>query len=142
MISEVLERVNTVKTKEEKIHILRSSDTPALRQVLYYAVNPDIVFYRNTLPEYKKDDSPEELSFSSLYSEYRRLYIFLNEVLEFNMTGKKTRFEKKNEILISMLESIHKKDSDLLASMIDGTFKQKYKINLKIVQEAFPNLIK
>lgn len=142
MISEILELVNKASTKEEKVQVLKKYDTPALRHVLKYALHDKITFYREDLPPYKKDDSPEELSFSSLYNEYKKLYIFLNEVLERQTTQKVTSFNRKNQILISMLESIHRKDSDLLSSMIDGTFKQKYKINAKLAEEAFPGLLK
>ena len=130
LISEILKEVSEAKQKDEKIYLLRKHDCPALREVVRYAIG-EPEFYTNTLPQYKVDPAPHGLSFSTLFSEYKRLYIFLK--------GTKCTEKRKNELLAQMLESIHTSEADLLAKIITKQYKPN--LNKKVVNEAFPGLL-
>lgn len=129
-ISEILDKASKAKTKDEKIKILRENATPALKEVIKYAFG-NIEFYTNSIPSYKIDDAPYGLSFSSLYSEYKRLYIFTKD--------NQTKPERKTQILLQILESIHPSEADLLYKIVTKTYKPN--LNKKIIEEAFPGLL-
>ena len=82
MIHEVFDMVKNEPNIDNKINILRQNNSIALREVLNYGLNPFCKMYRNTIPSYKADYAPEGLSFSSLFNEYKKLYIFLEPTLE------------------------------------------------------------
>lgn len=143
MIHEILEQVTTTKDRGQKIRILRSNVTPALKYILKYALDPRIKFYTDSPPVHKKDvGSPEGLSYSTLFNEHRRLYVFLEQEQERRLTGgKQTSIPRKNQLLIEMLETIHPGEAELLCSMIDGTFAKKTGITKKLIEEALPGLL-
>lgn len=131
MISEILNKVESFTTTEQKIEWLRSQRTPALIEVLQYIYNPTRVLYTDKAPKHVLDMAPAELSYNSLFAEYRRLYIFL--------ASTKINPKRKTELLIQMLESIHPSDAALLTSIVDKTVKIAG-CNLKLVQKAFPDI--
>ena len=131
LISEILKEASNAKTQQEKVDILRKNDSPALREVLKYLYHPGIKLYTNTPPAYKADHSPVGLSFSSLYNEYRTLYIFLED-----STVKK---ERKDQLLIQKLESMHPSESELLYQRFQD--KLLLRLNKKVINEAFAGLI-
>lgn len=143
MLHEIFENVKKASTKQEKIDILRKNFSPAMKDVLRYALHPNCKFYTNTVPVFKKDDSPEELSFSSLYSEHKRLYVLLDPAIEPLMSGgKTTTIKRKQEILVQMLESINVGEAAIIEWMIEGTFGKMTSITPKLVEEAFPGILK
>lgn len=143
LISEIIDLVNTAKSKQEKIDLLRKHNCPALREVLKYAYHPGVKFFTNDRPNYRPDHSPIGLSFSSLYNEYKKLYIFLDPVLESNITKKgPTRNDRKMQILLQMLESIHPSESELLIDVMTKNMKKYKTINKALIEEALPGLLK
>jgi hypothetical protein len=130
LVSEVLEKLDSLKTKEEKIDWLRTNHSPALIEVLKYIYNPSYKLFTTVIPSnYKPDMSPVGLSWSTLYNEHRKLYIFLEST--------KITPKRKTELLLQMLESIHPTESQLLCDIIAK--KAKYAgVNLKFLGECFP----
>lgn len=141
MIHEVLDAVKNTTEKNEKINILRSNNTQALREVLRYCFLSHLKFFTNQIPKYKIDNAPEGLSFNSLFNESRRFYILTEESVEFAISGKKTNPIRKNQILIQILENIHPKEAEVLSHMIVGDFSKHYGITKKLVEEALPNIL-
>jgi hypothetical protein len=142
MIHEIFDMVKNEPNRINKIQILRTHNTPALREVLKFGLHPGYKMYTNIVPKYKADHAPEGLSFSSLFNEYKRLYIFLDPVLERIYTkGKTTKLPRKNQILIEMMESINPGESKILESMITCTFEKQTGISKTLVEEAFPGLL-
>ena len=79
-VAEILEQVSKLKKKEERIEALRKhGDNRAMLQILQYALDPRI---RWLLPEgtppFKKNEYLDQES--NLYSEVRRLYLFIEGV--------------------------------------------------------------
>jgi len=126
------------KTEQEQVQILRNNNSPALKALLFYGLRSKTDFYTNVVPPYKKDFPPEGYSFSSLFTEHRRLYVFLNDQLEHQKTGKVTSLPRKHNLLIGLLESISPDESQILESIIKGTFSQETGITSELATLAFP----
>lgn len=133
-IPEILIDIKTkAKNPEDIVRGLLQNNTVAVRELLRYAFDGQ-PWYRNTLPNFTEDGSPDGLAPSSLWSDTKRLYIFKEE---YNLSPK-----RKDEILIQILESISKKEVDMVRSMFDGSFKYSYGIDKEMVEKAYPNLFR
>ena len=110
---------------------LQLNNTVAMREVIRYAFD-DTPWYRNDLPPFTPDGSPEGLAFTSMYSEVKRFYIFKQA---YNLP-----IRRKDEILIQILESVNPKEIELIKSLIEGTFAETYGVTRDIATQAFPNL--
>ena len=77
LISEVLQKVHSAKTKAQKVKILQDNNTNALRSVLIANFDESI---HSLLPEgsvpYQKNDAPLGTEHTVLEQEYRKLYLF------------------------------------------------------------------
>lgn len=133
-IPEIIIDIKTkAKNPEDMIRGLQQNNTVAIKELLRYAFDGQ-AWYRKTLPNFTEDGSPEGLAPSSLWSETKRFYIFKEE---YNLSSK-----RKDEILIQILESISKKEIDMIRSMFDGSFKYSYGIDKEMVEKAYPNLFR
>jgi len=133
-IPEILIDIKTkAKNPEDMIRGLQQNNTVAIKELLRYAFDGQ-TWYRKTLPNFTEDGSPDGLAPSSLWSETKRLYIFKEE---YNLSSK-----RKDEILIQILESVSKKEIDMIRSMFDGSFKYSYGIDKEMVEKAYPNLFR
>ena len=132
-IAEVLKSVAEQKTKEEKINVFRKNDSSALRTILKFALDPAIKWALPPGdPPYKP--APYLDQQSMLYSEARRLYLFIEG-------GNPALTPLKRETLfIGLLESIDPADAKVLLSAKDKKLPFKG-ITAAIVNEAFPGLI-
>ena len=136
-IPQIFEEVEKQKTKQAKIDILRSYDSQVLRGVLELNFISD---YKLMLPEgtppFKRDDrTPDGYSETNLYTEFRRIYIWLKP--DANITK-----VKREHLWIQMLEGLHWKEADLLNLMKDKNITSKYKsVTYDLVSEAFPGML-
>jgi hypothetical protein len=143
-IHEVLELAAAAKTKEEKIKILKEHETIALKSILRGAMDSLIVF---TLPEgtppYNAEHTPDGYSKSSIHRQAKKFTYFVK-----GGRGDGLPSVRREKMFIEVLESVHPKDAEVLILMKDKKLIYKnntahYKgITKKLVQEAFPNLIK
>ena len=124
--------MRTATSREEVIHLLRQNQSHTLKQVLHYAVVDKGKWYRKDLPPYTPDSSPEGLSITSLFQESKRLYIFKDIY--------KLDTQRKDALLIQILESVHPTEAKLLKELFEGTFSRAYSLDKKTVLEAFPDL--
>lgn len=131
-ISEIVNKVSELKTKEEKIAWLRKNDNIPLRIVLRLMYDENVEFLiPNTAPPWKKNAFVGVEGM--LYKEARRLRIFvkgggyesLNQV-------------KRENLFISLLEDIDNNDAELLCQMIAQ--KPVKGLTRKTLEEAFPDL--
>lgn len=132
-IAEVLKLASEQKTKEEKINVFRKNDSSALRTVLKYALDPAVKWALPPgAPPYKP--APYLDQQSMLYSEARRLYLFIEG-------GNPSLTPLKRETLfIGLIESIDPEDAKLLLAAKDKKLPVKG-ITAAIINEAFPGLI-
>ena len=135
---DVLENVSKKKTKQEKIEELRKHSGPSLKTILGYTFDPKVVWLiPEGTPPYKPlfDNSDVE---GRLDYELRKLYYYVKGQTPEQLGLKQVRRE---QMFISLLESIDAKDAKLLLSMKDKKLPFKG-LTKKLVAEAFPNLSK
>jgi hypothetical protein len=131
LIGEIIKEASAAEKKADKVKILKNNESPALLLTLKFLFDNKVNLYTNSPPQYKQDHAPIGLSFNSLYSEAKRLYIFLEEST--------VRPDRKDQLLIQMLESMHPIDSEIIYNRF--TNKNLLRLNAKIINEAFPGLV-
>ena len=131
LIGEIIKEASQAEKKADKVRILKTNESPALLLTLKFLFDPTVNVYTNTPPEYKQDHAPLGLSFNSLYSEAKKLYIFLKE--------SQITPSRKDQLLLQMLESMHPVDSELIHNRLKNI--SLLRLNEKIINEAFPGLI-
>jgi hypothetical protein len=134
LLHEVLQKVSNAKTKAQKIKLLQSHNTPALRQILIANFDESII---SMLPEgevpYEKNDAPEETEHTKLVHEYRKLYLFFKGGATISQT-------RRESLFIQLLEGLHKGEADVLILMKDRKIGKRWKITKQCVEEAFPQI--
>lgn len=135
MIFEVLNKFEELKTKQEKIDILRKNDTAALRDIIRCSLDPKIKFL---LPEGAPPYNPAAPS--SVPSNLLKQNVKLAYWVEGSPKAAQVDKIKKEKIFMDVLESIHPEDALVLIKAKDK--KQLAKgLTVKLVNEAFPGLI-
>ena len=132
LISEILTKVNNAKDKPKKIAVLRENDSQPLRQILKGAFDPKIKWdLPEGRPPYTENDAPAGTEHTTLYTEARRLYYFVEGAANLSKTKKETMF-------IQMLESLHADDAKVLLAVKEKELNKVYKgLTAECVKEAF-----
>lgn len=135
-INEILTKAAEEKNKEGKIKVLRHYNCLALRDILKIAYDDNVSFvFPEGAPPYTP--SSEESPPSSLRKQNKKFKFFLPH------TKSNLRQEKKESMLINILESVDPNDAKLLITAKDKKLSGKYKgITKSLVKEAFPGLIR
>lgn len=136
-VYEILEEVEKASSKSDKINVLRQNSTYALKSVLKCAFDPRVEFTFTEIPEYKPDDAPPGLGYSTIHQELSRMYLFEKNNPKVPPTLSEQR---KKEILIQILESLEEKEAKVLANMLMKKVDAKG-VNYKLVKEAFPDIL-
>jgi len=137
LVSEILDKFEAAKTREDKIAVLRNNVTDPL--LVLFRLNYDHMLKMDLPdgePPFRKDtDKPIGYSESSLQLELRRFYVWL----EPNVKLPKL---KKEALFVNMLEGIHWTEAEALCLAKDRKLQTKYKsLKEDIVREAFPQAI-
>jgi hypothetical protein len=119
----------------EKLEFLRKHDNFALRTVIKYIYDDTVKFLIPNTPPPWKENAYEDEAKSLLYTEARRLRIFIA-----GSGYDALKPMKREQLFISLLEDIDNDDAKLLANHMI-TKKPIKGISKKLVKEAFPNLI-
>lgn len=136
-IPQIFEEVEKATSKENKIKILRSYESPVLKGILQVNFNPNIkVHLPEGEPPFKKDTSiPVGYSETNLYTEWRRFYIWLDENI--NLTR-----GRKEQLFIQLLEGVHWTEAETVCLAKDRKLQTKYKsLKEELVREAFPDVL-
>ena len=133
LISEILEKVSKVKTKQEKVDILREHDHQSLRMVIKSSFDSNIEW---ALPEgevpYTRNDAPEGTEHASLSYESRKLYHFIKG------GNPQITQNKRETMFVQMLEGLHESEAAVLVAAKDKKLHQIYKgLSAPVVKEAF-----
>lgn len=136
-VYEVFDDFRNAKTKQERLDVLKSNDTYALRNVLQGAFNPDIKFTIKKVPDYKKIDVPPGLSYSHMTEALSKVYLFVegNPRRPAGLTDK-----RETELLIQILESLEEKEAEVFANMLRKDLKIPY-LTVNLINEAFPGIL-
>ena len=132
LISEVLQKVHSAKTKAQKVKILQDNNTNALRSVLIANFDESI---HSLLPEgdvpYQKNDAPVGTEHTVLEQEYRKLYLFFKG-------GSTIKQSQRENLFIQMLEGLSVEEAELLILVKDKALNKKYRVTRACVENAFP----
>lgn len=133
-ITEILEKAGGMKAAKDKVAALREHDNSALRILLKYTYDNSIEFLVPDTPPPWTPNEYEDEAKSLLYTEARRLKIFIKGGGYDNLNQ-----VKREQLFISLLEDVDNDDAKTLCTMIS---KKPFKgLSKKVIQEAFPDLI-
>ena len=134
LISEVLQKVHSAKTKAQKVKILQDNNTNALRSVLIANFDESV---QSLLPEgdvpYQKNDAPLGTEHTVLEQEYRKLYLFFKG-------GSTIKQSQRENLFIQMLEGLSVEEAELLILVKDKALNKKYRVTRACVENAFPSI--
>ena len=133
LLHEILTKVNNAKDKPAKIAVLKKNDSVPLRQVLKGAFDPKIEWdLPEGTPPYKVNEAPAGTEHTTLFTEARRLWHFVEGA------DQKLSKTKKEMMFIQLLEGLHKDDAALMIAVKDKALNKKYKgLTDAVVKEAF-----
>ena len=134
LVSEILDKFEVAKTREEKIAVFKNNVTDPLLVLL--RLNYDHMLKMDLPdgePPFRKDtDKPIGYNESSLQLELRRFYVWLEPSTNLPKL-------KKESLFVSLLEGIHWTEAEALCLAKDRKLHTKYKsLKEDIVREAFP----
>jgi hypothetical protein len=136
-IYEIFDEFNAAEKKQDKINVLAANWNPTLLLVLQLAYNPNIKWKVKDRPDaYKKPDTLPGVSFSSLNSELRRLYMFQ----EGNPTAEKLTPKKREELLLILLESLEPREADVVVGILKKDLGVKG-LTVKFIRDNIPGVL-
>ena len=139
MVGEIFEKINSAKSKKGKKDILNKyRDVTALKHYLRGLFDPKIEWDIKEEPDYKPDvETPEGEEANSLYVEMPLCSIFVKG----HKAGSALKPERRKQLLIQILESLHETEAQLYMQMLKKKTKVKGLTSL-LVLEVFPGLYK
>ena len=136
LISEILRKVSNAKTKAEKIKLLQTNNSQALRSLLIWNFDESVI---SMVPEgdvpYTPNDAPAGTDHTRLEQEARGLYRFVKGGQD------SLKSLKRESMFVQLLEGLSAEEAELLCLVKDGNLNSKYKrITKAVIQEAFPQI--
>lgn len=136
-IYQIIESIGKVKTKKERIEILKKHNSLGLRDVLKGAYDETIQW---DLPEgevpLKEEEIPEKPKWN-LVEVTPKLAICVKNKRNANVPPL-----KKETTFLELVKNVDRKDAEILLKMKDKKFNRTFHgLTKALVQEAFPNLI-
>ena len=135
LITEILQKVSSAKTKKEKVDLLQEYNQDALRAILIINFDESLKFL---LPEgevpFNPNDAPAGTEHTRLDSEYRGLYRY------FKGGDSSLKGMKREQLFVQLLEGLHVDEANLLVSACNKDLQSKYRITKQAVSEAFPSI--
>ena len=135
-IHEILDYVDSQRTKVKKVEALREHRDDSLTAILIWNFDDTVV---SVVPEgdvpYERNEVPVGTDHTSLRKEYRNLYHFVKG-------GNDTLSTVRRETMfIQMLEGLHPDEADILCLVKDKALVRKYsKITQGVVEQAYPDI--
>jgi hypothetical protein len=136
LYSEIFEEFDKCETRKERISVLQKYDDQRFKDFLYMAFSGKYIFDVE-VPEYRPAPEPAGLNYTYLHSEVPKLYRF---VKNHPRRPEGLTKEKQKQLLLVILESLHKDEAKLLVGLIKKDLGVKY-LTPSLVIEAFPNLV-
>ena len=134
-VFEVLEQFEKTKDRKSKIQVLKENDSLALKSILAGAMDPKVEWLvpKGPVPYTANEEHNAPSNLLSKYKEFR--YVVKGG------PGERIPSYKRENVFLSILESIHPRDAELVVKMINKE-KPCNGMTLKIIEEAFPNIIR
>ena len=134
-IPRIFENVASANSFGARKKVLLENESNPLKDLLKYAFHPDIKFaLPSGAPPYKTIGSPDEYNPTYLYPNIRKFYLYI----EGGHDGL-TQL-RREQLFVSMLESLHPKEADVVIQVKDKKLKFRG-LTYKLVKDTFPDLI-
>ena len=135
LLTEILQKVSSAKTKKEKIDLLQQYNSQGLRSLLIINFDDSLEFL---LPEgdvpFTPNDAPAGTEHTRLVHEYKGLYRF------FKGGDSSIKGMKREQLFVQLLEGLHEDEANMLVSACNKDLQAKYRITKQVVSEAFPSI--
>lgn len=132
---EHLEKVSKAKNRADKIKLLQEQDKNWAMKDLLRGTFDDAVQWLLPSGPVPYEPAPENSHPSNWTQHNKKLAYFVK-----GGPGEKMSTIKREKMFLDILETVHPRDAELLAGMINKQLPIKG-VTKKLVQEAFPNLI-
>lgn len=137
LIYEIIEQAKQAQTARDALEILKKYNTETLEQVLYFTYHPQAEWYVSEFPEqYHKPDTYPGISYTNLYTELRRIYLFQKG----HPDADKLSDKRRNELLLQILESMEPPEAQVFINIMKGDLGIKG-LTPESINAYFPNLI-
>ena len=135
-LNEILDYVETQKTKAKKVQALQEYRDDSLTAILIWNFDDRV---QSAIPEgvvpYKENEVPVGTDHTSLRREWKNLYHFIKGAnAELSSLRRETMF-------IQMLEGLHPEEAKIICLVKDKNLAEKYKLTRELVAEAFPDIV-
>ena len=135
LVTEILQKVSSAKTKKEKVDLLQEYNNNGLRAVLIINFDESLKFL---LPEgdvpFSANDAPAGTEHTRLDHEYRGLYRY------FKGGDSSIKSMKREQLFVQLLEGLYKDEAEMLVLACNKDLQAKYRVTKAVVQEAFPSI--
>ena len=135
LLTEILQKVSSAKTKKEKVDLLQEYNSQGLRSMLIINFDDSLEFL---LPEgevpFTPNDAPAGTEHTRLTQEYRGLYRF------FKGGDASIKGMRREQLFVQLLEGLHADEANMLVSACNKDLQSKYRITKAVVAEAFPQI--
>ena len=137
-IYEVFDDFEKAKNKKERMAVIGANLSQTLVDVLKLTFHPDYKWKIDEFPEGYRlpDDVLPGLTYDSLNSQLRRLYIFQQG----NPTAESLTEKRRTELLYQILNSLEPREAEIIMGIFQKDQGVKG-LDYKFVKEAFPDLI-
>ena len=134
-VHEVLDLVDSQRTKAKKIQILQEYSDDALKAILIWNFDPTAISIIPSGPvPYKENEVPVGTDHTSLRREWKNLYHFLKGGNDSLSTM------RRETMFIQMLEGLHPEEAKIICLVKDKDLESRYKITYEMVQQAYPDI--
>jgi hypothetical protein len=135
LMFEILEEFENAKTESERIVILQKYDTHQFRHFLKNALDTTLE-YDVEVPKYRPAPEPAGLNYTYLSMEMDKLYRFIKN---HPLRAEGLTSDKQRQLLVVLLESLHEKEAEILAQILQNKFKVNF-LTQKLIQKALPGM--
>ena len=135
LVTEILQKVSSAKTKKEKVELLQEYNNNGLRALLIINFDESLKFL---LPEgdvpFTANDAPAGTDHTRLDHEYRGLYRY------FKGGDSSIKSMKREQLFVQLLEGLYKDEAEMLVLACNKDLQSKYRVTKAVVSEAFPSI--
>ena len=135
LLTEILQKVSSAKTKKEKIDLLQEYNSQGLRSLLIINFDDSLEFL---LPEgevpFTPNDAPAGTEHTRLVHEFKGLYRF------FKGGDASIKGMRREQLFVQLLEGLHADEANMLVSACNKDLQSKYRVTKAVVAEAFPSI--
>ena len=135
LLTEILQKVSSAKTKKEKVELLQEYNSQGLRSLLIINFDDSLEFL---LPEgevpFTPNDAPAGTEHTRLTQEYRGLYRF------FKGGAASIKGMRREQLFVQLLAGLHADEANMLVSACNKDLQSKYRVTKAVVAEAFPQI--